>query len=89
MAELYRRDRGHPFVDYLTASQAAKLLEDAKADPRADLSGCLEDPDGFAFWDGWHESTGPMVRVRVRPVAREYVPPGELARLEREGVERG
>lgn len=86
MAEFYRRSRGHPFIDYLTASQAAKVLEDAAADPRADVEGSLWDVDGFAYWAAWHESAGRMIRVRVRPVAREHVPRAELERLEREAA---
>jgi len=82
MAQFYREDRGHPFVRYITAPRAAKLLEDARADRNAAAEGALDDPDGFTFWSGWHESTGPMVRVRVRPVPREHIPPVQLAMLE-------
>lgn len=81
MSEFYRRDKGFPFIDYLTAPQAAKVFEDAKADPHGDVEGDLEAEDGFAYWAGWHESCGGLVRTRVRPVAREHVPAAELEQL--------
>lgn len=82
MPEFYRRDRGYPFTDYLTAAEAARLLKAAEADEHAELRGSSEDPDGFSYWSGWHETAGALIRVRVRPVAREHVPPEDLARLE-------
>lgn len=81
VAEYYQRSKGFPFIDYLSAPEAAKVFEDAEADPHGDLEGSLFDPDGFAYWAAWHESCGSMIRVRVRPVAKEHVPADELARL--------
>lgn len=83
MPEFYRRTRGHPFVDYLTAPQAAKVFEDAEADPHGDVEGSLWDPDGFAFWGAWHETTGGMVRVRVTPVEPADVPDAVRRHLQR------
>ena len=81
MAEFFRRDKGFPFIDFITASHAMKLYEDAQADLHAQLSGAPEDLDGFCYYAGWHESCGGLVRVRVRPVARGEVPASVLARL--------
>lgn len=82
MAEFYRRSKGFPFIDYVTASHAAKLFEDARDDVHAELVGALEDADGFAYYAGWHESCGGLVWVRVRPVAREDIPVLALVQLE-------
>lgn len=62
VAVRYRRDRGHPFIDYLTPEQAVALFHEKAADPNARLAGDLE---CFTFFEGWHESTGPMVRTTV------------------------
>jgi hypothetical protein len=79
--EFYRRSKGFPFIDYLTAREATKVLEDARADVHAEVEGDLEGEDGFTYWAGWHESCGGLIRARVRPVSREHVPADELERL--------
>ena len=76
MAErFYRRSKGFPFVDHLTAAQAAQVLAEAKATDYGAVEGDLE--TGFRYWVSWHETTGPITRARVFPVAPEQVPEAE------------
>jgi hypothetical protein len=63
-------------VDYLTADRAREVFDAAGKDPGAKRRGALDGWDGFTFL------AAGVMRVRVRPVAREDIPAPELAKLE-------
>jgi len=87
MVEIYRRVRGYAWnVDYITCEHARRLISEADKAGESDSAARPEYVDGvISFVAGRLCGVGGM-RVWLRPVARELVPPDVIERLEAEAA---
>ena len=72
MTEYYLLSRAGITADYITASQARELHDEAGARPEAGLEGDLE--SGFRFWSSETSERVRLVRCVVTPLRDHEVP---------------
>ena len=80
MADYYMIMRARITTDYLTASHARELYDEARTRPHADLRGDFD--SGFYYWAFTDESGLRLIRCRVTPVPADEVPDPVRQRLD-------